>query len=236
MRTRSERLRLVVILGVTLAVAQGCATSSSENIGTVEIHPEYTLTGNSASSVECAATFRVGGSLGTYLELTSGDNVTCSDGTNTVTMTKESDFFGGVSYKATGLTYGANRTYTFTFNRPNKTGETFASTVTLPAAVTIATPASDASVSKNGFNLVWSGNGPGSVEVLVTHPNGSVTVNNKSDAGTANLDYQDLNSVTTGSGKVKITRSHSGVQATGLNGRGSIHGKQYGEQSVVITN
>ncbi len=56
-----------------------CGQTDSENIKTSGIHVTYELTeADSSGSALCEATFRVGSSVGTYIELNSGDRITCN--------------------------------------------------------------------------------------------------------------------------------------------------------------
>ncbi len=123
-----------------------CAKSSSSAIGSSEIYGSFSVTGNSADKLTCKATFRVGGALGTYVELDGDDKAVCSDGTAEVPLAKTTDFLGVVEYSSTGLIYNTSKTYSITFKR--KGNESHMATGTLPTLVTIGAPAAGSSQTK----------------------------------------------------------------------------------------
>ena len=116
----------------------GCAKSESAAIGTSEIVTTYVVQAENGRVI-CQAIFQVGGSLGTYLELSEGEKVYCGDGERTVELKKTESLFNVVSYAAnTDLRYEVGRDYTLTFVR--KDGQTLVSSIQLPEEVVITAP------------------------------------------------------------------------------------------------
>lgn len=222
--------------------ALSCAKSQSSAIATSEIYLQLSVEGDSANTVICYATLRVGGGTGTYLELSGEDKLTCGDGTTEVEMTKGTDFLGIVQYRAPGLTYEVGREYTVTFTRAG--AETHESTVTLPAAMQILSPSAGNHTKNTPLTVTWTAGGGDSVDLVLSWTSGSSsgssgTMNSADDGSeaftathTRPLDSDGEAISGPVNATVKVTREVAGTIASGVKG-GTITGEQ--EKSVAIT-
>ncbi len=170
----------------------GCAKSESSAIGTSEIVPTYVVHGENGR-ITCQAVFQVGGSLGTYLELSEGEKVYCSDGERTIELKKAETLFNQVSYFAnTDLKYEVGRDYTITFER--KDGQRLVSTVALPDEVILMAPrAGDTSKKGEKLPVRWNRSGGSAMEVRLAWdaPNGSSSSNSRSTEDNGAFDFID---------------------------------------------
>ncbi len=134
--------------------AISCANTDSANIKTSGFCAQYTATTTGASA-SISVHYTVGcGIGGSSIQLSSGDNVEVSVNGGTPTILTESQIIGIYTYSAT-VTAIAGDTVTITLNRVDEAAHT--SSVTLPAAITIATPANSFTSSKGAvLNSTWN--------------------------------------------------------------------------------
>jgi hypothetical protein len=220
-----------------LFLFSGCAQSESAAIATSEMVATYELKGD-GGRLECNATFNVGGTFGTYLELTGDDEAWCGDGERAVKLKKLDSFLGAVSYTGgSELRYEPGRTYTFTFKRT--AANTFNSTVILPEPVTITAPTPNNLYKKGGtLYTVWNAGSGSLIDILLSWRHQSETHSQRvesRDTGTYVFSAFDTNlqnakgDVPT---SVTVTRINRGSHTSGLKG-GSISAKQ--SQTVSFT-
>ncbi len=237
------KLRYVFAAICSLVLTIGCAKSQSGAIATSEIYISAYVEGDSSSSVTCYVSLRVGGGLGTYLELSGSDELYCGDGTHTVAMAKTTDLLGIVEYSvSSGLTYNPGATYTVTFKR--SASESHASTAVLPAAVAITAPTAGASHTKNtALGVTWTAGTSEGVRLGLSWVSGGTSSSlerTDSDDGsytfiaadTQTLDTNNTNVSGNVMGTVSVTRYVSGTAATTVKG-GSIEARQ--KKTVAIT-
>lgn len=234
---QTPSLILAILSAVIALTATSCAKSLSTNIDNSEIYAIFSVTGN-GSSVSCSGELRVGGALGTYIELSGGDTLSCSDGTNTSTMA-ESDLFGMVSYDASGLAYGTSRTYTITFTRAS--GESFSGTAMLPPAPAFISPAAGAMATQGAsLNVTWTANGGTEMDVTLSWmsgtSSGSYTMSDQPDNGSATLPAQATTpaSVTGAVGAtLTLVRENAGTPPSGLKG-GTMSGRNSSARAITL--
>lgn len=139
-------LNMILITGLGV----GCAKTDSSNIKTSGFYADYTVktSATNPSVATCSASFRVEAG-GTYIDLSSGDTVTC----NGQSMSR-SELFGIVTYTAT-LAATVGSTYTVVLTRSGEAP--YSASVTLPEAVSPTSPASGASGTKgNVLSFSWA--------------------------------------------------------------------------------
>lgn len=219
---------LLMTLIVPLLIS--CSKTDSSNVKTEGIYPTFIASANSTNEINIQATFQVGGSTGTFLNLSDGDAITV----NGLTMTR-SEFAGIISYYRS-IAYTEGASFTFVFNRPNEGNYT--STVTLPNTFSITSPTANSTQTKGAsLALTWTGAGANdTMKIDLSKTYGTTTspqtktVYGEStfSAGTytftaAETDVSeatvDLNSTIT------VNRIGNGTLATGFQG-GIIQGKQ----------
>ena len=132
-----------------------CSKSDSESIASDEIYANFTIVGK-GSSVECSASLYVGGIPGTMLELSGQDALLCGLGDVTTRFKGNSG-----SYSATGLPFEEGKSYQVVFARGKgqcvDNDEQHVSAAVLPAAITIASPASGSTHNKSSdLTLTWT--------------------------------------------------------------------------------
>lgn len=86
-----------LFFGSLTILATSCAKTESENVSTKGIYASFGLLGNNVNSVNCSVQLQVGGPTGTFLDLSSGDSITCN-GSNTMLR---SELAGIITYSAT---------------------------------------------------------------------------------------------------------------------------------------
>lgn len=215
-----------------------CSNTESENVKTSGFYATYTLFAEGASSASCQATFQVGGSTGTYLDLNSGDTVTC-DGQSMV----RSELLGMITYTAS-VTATVGKTYEIVLTRSGE--PTYTSTVVLPEAVAGTTPATTTNYTKGSvINTSWT---PSSnttedfMTVTLSYTAGDHSASASADdtapeSGTLGFGSSDTNqySSTTGTfgGKITFKRKRVGTMASGLEGQ--IYSQQKLEIPINLT-
>lgn len=136
----SKAFSLSGILLCISAILTSCSKTDSGNVKTSGFYASYSVSGNNQNSVNCSATFQVGGPTGTYLNLNDGDTVTC----NGNSMSR-SELAGMVSYSAS-VPYVAGGTYTITLTRSNESP--YQSSVVLPEPIAGHSPSAAFSIQK----------------------------------------------------------------------------------------
>lgn len=231
---------LMMLLPLFLA---GCAKSESSAIGTSEIVPTYVVQGKNGQVV-CQAIFQVGGVLGTYLELSEGEKVYCSDGEKTVALRKEETIFNIVSYQgSTDLKYEVGRDYSIIFER--KDGTRLVSTVSLPEEVIVGAPVTGQNVRKGDrLPVRWNRGSGSTMEVRLewAGANGSNSSNQRNTEDNGRFDFIEEETWPKGTdgtalaGDVSASVEATRVSRKGVSPKfrtGSIAGKQ--SQTVRFT-
>jgi hypothetical protein len=221
---RSAAFLKIMFTVVFLFLLQGCSNTESENVKTSGFYATYTLTAEGTSTATCQATFQVGGSTGTYLDLNSGDSVTCAG-----QSMSRGEFLGMITYTAT-VNAVAGQAYDIVLNRSGESPYT--STVVLPSAVSGNNPSTTTSYQKgSAVTASWTpstNTTEDMMSVTLYYEAGSESASPSYDdtapeSGTMVFGSSDTNrfpSVTgTYSGKVKFKRTRNGVLAPGLEGR-----------------
>jgi len=232
---------IVLLTGLIAA----CSTTKSDNVDTDGIYAVFAVS-ESGASARGDATFYVGGSTGTVLQLSAGDSVTC----NGNAMSENQDLFGKYYYYGAcgSLTAGASYTFVFTRNGDNGT-ETYTSTVVLPAAVSVSSPSNGASFTRGQTIPVnWTA-GSDTVEVSIsgsgTSASGSGSTTYSRSYGSlpdngaytilgADTDPDDTISGVISNGIITVSRTRSGSMASGLDG--SISARRTGSVTNLTLN
>lgn len=149
---------LLLISALFLLV--GCAKTNSENIKTAGIYATYRIEGNNQNSATCTVQFQVGGATGTFLNLTSGDSVTC-DGQSM----NRSEIAGIITYSAS-VAYLVGKTYNVNFSRPDEGA--YISSVVMPSEINGISVAPNTSFQKaSAITPTWSASGNASESMWV---------------------------------------------------------------------
>ena len=219
-----RHLYLSLLSGLLLL---SCSRTTSDNVKTSGFYATIRVAGSSTNTatVSCSAQFQVGGSTGTYLDLTGGDTVTCNG--NSMTKT---EFAGIVTYSAS-VTYSVGSTYTVTLTRSGESPYT--SSVTLPEAVTVLSPANASSFQKGTQrNYSWTPSSNASDYMRITldyvtsstpepcpyGSNDDSAPENGSGAFSTTQTIRSPNVAGTCSGKITFSRYRDGTLASGLTG------------------
>jgi hypothetical protein len=142
----------ILLLISALFLFVGCAKTNSDNVKTSGIYATYRVVGNNQNSATCTVQFQVGGATGTFLNLSSGDTVTC-DGQSMV----RSEIAGIITYSAS-VAYQAGKAYNVDFSRPNE--GTYTSTVVLPSEINGISVAQNSSFQKGtAITPTWTASG-----------------------------------------------------------------------------
>lgn len=230
---------LMMILMSLLIIS--CAKTKSDNIKTSGFYANYSVTGSQANTalVSCSASFQVE-SGGTYIDLSSGDSVTC----NGQSMSR-SELAGIVTYSAS-VAYQVGGTYEIVLTR---TGESpYSSTVTLPEAVTGISPTSGSYSKGAQINYSWTPSSTSSDEMIIQF--NRVTSASPSPCPRSDSNYDT--SPEDGSGafgtnqtalpsdgiagacsmQIKWIRARNGTMSSGLNGK--IKAYQSNEANITL--
>jgi hypothetical protein len=228
-------IKSLMLAIMALSSLGACAKAKSSKIDLSEIYITFTIDAKSGA-ITCNATFNVGNSLGTYLELYGSDSATCSKGSTVKTLEKKSGLIGNVNYQVTGLDYEAGGTYLMTFKRGD---QSFEASTSLPAAVEVTSPTSGASVTKGaGLTATWTAATGASMKLFLLWTatvgtndySGSHIVTSTDDGSeafsadqTQTLDSTGANVAATASAALTVTRTGpDGTFPSGLKG-GSIY-------------
>lgn len=222
-----------------------CSTTKSDNVDTAGIYAVFYVSENGANA-RGDATFYVGGTTGTVLQLSAGDSITC----NGNAMSENQDLFGKYYYYGNCGTLTAGATYTLVFTRNGDDGvETYSSTAVMPAAVTISSPSSGASFTRGQTIPVYWNGSTDTVEVAISGngnaASGSGTTSYSRSSGTvadsgaftilgADTDPADTITGVIANAMITVTRSRSGTMASGLSG--SISVRRVGTVSNLTLN
>lgn len=224
---------LLAICGVSIS----CSNTNSDNVKTSGFYVTYTVRGNNQNSVSCTATLQVGGSTGTYLDLSGGDSVTC----NGNSMSR-SEFLGMITYSAT-VPYSVGGTYTVVLNRSGETP--YSSTAVLPEAIANMNPSSATSYTKgNPISPSWTSSASaldGMVVTLNYSAGGSSYSYQQNDTAPENgvvgfsSGQTQLTPAVAGpwTGSIEYSRRRTGSMAVGLSG--TITASQVATVSVTLT-
>jgi len=218
---------------ISLIFIISCGQTESENIKTSGIHVTYEITETQAGgTVLCEATFRVGSSVGTYVELNAGDRITC----NGQLMTK-SEFFGITSYKTT-LTSNPGSSYNLLFEREGE--EDRNSTVILPKRITLTAPVANDTFTKGSpitINLTPESSSELIANIFIDDYSASETLSPEVSSFSLTPLHNHSNESHVAGNRAKnlnLTRSNSGGLASGFDG-GSIKAKQKLSVSLNFT-
>jgi len=231
-------LGLILVAGL----AAGCSKSLSSAIATSEIYATFAVNGNSSNEVECVAEFRVGGALGTYLELDGDDEVFCSDGTHEIELDKNETFLNTVSYHGTGLTYGVGNTYQVIFRRKS---ESHTASAVLPQAMTVTAPSGGNHTKGTPLPVTWNAGTSQGVSVTLDWTSGSyaqLVSSSDSDDGSDTLTAEQTETKTSDNTAIKgnipatvtVKRHTEGTFPSSLPKGGSIDASQSGSTSVTL--
>lgn len=223
---------LLTSIALLTAVLSACSTTKSDNVDTAGIYAVFAVSEDGANA-RGDATFYVGGTTGTVLQLSAGDSITC----NGNTMSENQDLFGKYYYYSGCGTLTAGATYTLVFTRNGDDGvETYSSSVVMPAAVTVTSPSGGASYTRGQtIPVTWnSGSVADTIEVAISGSgssasgSGSTTYSRSQgsldDDGAYTILGADTDPADTITGvisnvKISVTRTHSGSMGSGLTGQ-----------------
>lgn len=225
----------LILFALSLGSIISCSKTNSDNVKTSGIHATLSVEGNNQNSVTCKATLQVGGSTGTYLDLTSGDTITC----NGNSMSR-SELLGIITYSAT-VPYQAGSTYTIVLTR---TGEDpYSSSVVLPEAISNVSPSAAISQQKgSAISVSWTPSSNAtedsfSASLSATGVSAYLT-DSPPEQGALGFGSTDTTpspvSADSSTGTMTYTRTRSGTMATGLSG--DIKAYQKTSVSVTLTN
>jgi hypothetical protein len=145
-----------VITALVMILAFSCAITDSGNVKTSGIWVSYTVRHKSDTNIEVIAVFRVGGPLGTLLEMSDGEYISC----NGVALS-----WATLYYYTTFTSPAPGNVYTFTFHR---TDETIDTEVTVPPSPgTVTTTPSDGYNEWDPLEVNWS-SGLDTIEIEIT--------------------------------------------------------------------
>lgn len=226
---------IFILLTLSFSSLISCSNTKSDNVKTSGIHATFSVEGNNQNSVNCQATLQVGGATGTYLDLTSGDSVTC----NGNSMSR-SELLGIITYSAT-VPYQVGSTYTIVLTR---TGENpYSSSVVLPEAISNVSPSSAISQQKgSAINVSWTPSSNAtedsfSASLSATGVSALLT-DSPPEQGALGFGSTDTTpspvSSDSSTGTLTYSRARSGTMATGL--AGTIKAYQKTSVSVTLTN
>ncbi len=208
-----------------------CSQAESDKILSAEINAAYTLSSNTTdSTATCSAYLTVGsGGIGaTLINLSATDTLTCTDGTETATLTGSAG-----DYDTDNLDKETNQSYTFKLARTNVGNcghsEELTSTVTLPPLPILTAPTASATLSKaSGFSILWTAGSTATDTISATLTSSTVATEGSTDIGSASWSSQDdgsilvspseLTNFRAGSAKLLLMRSRSGIHSSILKG------------------
>lgn len=172
---------------VVIVLAAACTSIQSSNIKTAGMTPDLVVIGDGTGQTTATAQFNVDNNPTDYVDLSSGDSVVATAGTQTQTMSR-SDVLGAISYQATFTGLDAEGTpYTFALNRTTDVSAP-SSTVTMPQPFEITTPTSGASFSRAMSDIAVAYTNPGQPDQLswttqgncINAPDGTISPDNGS--------------------------------------------------------
>ncbi len=121
----------VVLLTVGLASASGCTVTESENVKTSGMWAHFVIDHHPDDLVVAWAALRVGGQLGTIIDLTGGDSMECN-GTH---MTEYVEVLTNMHWSRAEISPDTDGIYDFTFIRPDEEVITTVVTPSLPVII-----------------------------------------------------------------------------------------------------
>ena len=154
-------MRSLFVAGCTVAGLWllACTNTESENIKTSGIHADIDVTATGTGQTEVSTWLRVGASSNTFLDLSDGDELIASKGTESKKMTRR-EVFGSVTYNATFDADAAETEFKVAFERENDVSAPN-SHGTLPAAFSLTAPAAAASFARatDTITITWDPSG-----------------------------------------------------------------------------
>jgi hypothetical protein len=141
---------------LAVALAAGCTLTSSENVKTRGIYARFVVTHDQNDEVWAQASLRVGGPLGTVVDLTGGEYVACND----QELTEWVEPITGYHWSASDVALAPSGAYVFDFVRLD---ETVTSEVTMPARPTIlgTDPVDGVLTAGDRLAVTWDASDPG---------------------------------------------------------------------------
>lgn len=222
---------LFIMLNLAVLTLVSCSKTESTEVASTSIYATYTVSEQNLNIV-CEATFQVGGSGGTYLELVDNDKAYC----NGKRMRLKSSQFNIMKYSAT-VTRDPEDHYQFVLERSS--GERFVSTAELPPQIEVKTPVKFAELDKDQQLIVeWTPAQETYIEAeLRVRGDSSSYITSSPESGTLALtpafSAKELQNSDPCSGVLALHRYYPGKLASGLDG-GSIDGVQIVEIPVVF--
>ena len=226
-------MKLINISGLFICLLMmSCSKTPSDNVKTAGFYVSYAISGNNVNAATCRATFQVGGGTGTYLDLGSGDSVTC-DGQ----AMSRSEFAGMISYSV-NVPYVVGKTYSLVLTRSGESP--YVASVSLPEAIAGYSPSVMTSYQKgSAIAPTWTPSSNGSdsmyVSLSYSYTNGS-RLAGKSDSAPENgtgiiFDASETQMVPpvpgTWAATIKFSRTRSGSV-------GALAGSIRAEQEVSV--
>lgn len=224
------------------AAVLGCTDLQSSKLQTSGMTASLSVTANGAGSTTASAELNVDTNLTDFVELTPGDTLSATTGSQTEAMS-ESKLLGIVDYTASFT--GADKegtAYTIALKRaePNKSAPS--STCTIPAPFDITAPTASASASRAADLVVTYG--PSGLKDPVTYSLRGDCIDSTtggtvdSDSGMVtiakNTIKQPMNATANCQVTLTITRSRAGTLDSAYGG-GSIQGRQVREVTFTST-
>lgn len=232
---------LLSSLVLVSAFAINCAKTDSDNIKTSGFYANLQVKSSASnpSVAVCSASFQVE-SGGTFIDLSSGDVVTC----NGQSMAR-SELLGIVSYTA-NLTATVGGTYTIVLTRSGESP--YSASVTLPEAVVATSPANNYSGTKGtslSFSWTSSSNSSDSMFVMASSvtsgdnkcPTTAMFTDSAPENGAGSFSASEMSLPATGvAGACAMTmtwqRTRLGSMPSGL--KGTISGIQEVSRSITL--
>lgn len=208
----TKPIRAAAVLWVVLAA---CSTRSASEVPTQQMWADISATSTDGANATVAATFRDGQLSLTFLQLTTDDHLTATQGSVSHPLV-ETSLLGLVTYNAAFSTGSVGTRFDITMTRKLDSGAPLTS-VTLPEPVTLAAVSSPQSRA-NPFTVSWtsaSSSDPLSVSVRGTclqDFNASVPTNATSYTVTAgSLKKPSASSPDTCSATLTLSRTRNGT-------------------------
>lgn len=127
----------------------GCTVTSSDNVRTSGIWAYFAVDQDADNNVIAWGIFRVGGALGTIVELSSDDRLYCND----EEMEQYVELITQYHWLRAEIEESSNDQYTFTFTRP---GEEINTSITMPPISSItATDPQDELKEGDSLTIFW---------------------------------------------------------------------------------
>jgi hypothetical protein len=145
----------MVILAAGLSLSGGCTVVPSEDVKTSGMWAHFIAEHHPSDTVVVLAVLRVGGQLGTIIDLTGEDQMEC----NGTRMTEYVEQFTQMHWTGAELSPDPSGDYVFSFIRADEQVNTTVSTPEIPTIID-TTPAVDVGVDDE-IIVTWDASGPG---------------------------------------------------------------------------